>query len=213
MGEKIILSSFEYKRHINKNDKVKLAQYVTQHIIAPNETIFLGAGTTVSYVGEEIARCCANYSLKIWTNNIGLINILLTKFEKFFTFNFVGIVSGEFSSKNMSIINLTLPVPEIPKIIIGSPAISSKGMSADNISTQHQVDSLIKRTNEIIIVADGSKIGKTETYLTRSARMIRIDIKKGRKYLLLTTKPQTNQELFEKEVSRLQNIGINVKIL
>ncbi|HOL36038.1 MAG TPA: hypothetical protein PK303_09175, partial [bacterium] len=144
---------------------------------------------------------------------IGLINILLTKFEKFFTFNFVGIVSGEFSSKNMSIINLTLPVPEIPKIIIGSPAISSKGMSADNISTQHQVDSLIKRTNEIIIVADGSKIGKTETYLTRSARMIRIDIKKGRKYLLLTTKPQTNQELFEKEVSRLQNIGINVKIL
>ncbi|MGB9642877.1 MAG: hypothetical protein ACPL3Q_06745 [Candidatus Ratteibacteria bacterium] len=213
MGEKIILSSFEYKRHINKNDKVKLAQYVTQHIIAPNETIFLGAGTTVSYVGEEIARCCTNYSLKIWTNNIGLINILLAKFEKFFTFNFVGIVSGEFSSKNMSIINLTLPVPEIPKIIIGSPAISSKGMSADNISTQHQVDSLIKRTNEVIIVADGSKIGKTETYLTRTARMIRIDIKKGRKYLLLTTKPQIDYEFFEKEVSRLQNLGINVKIL
>ncbi|HOL50227.1 MAG TPA: hypothetical protein PK165_07995, partial [bacterium] len=159
------------------------------------------------------AKCCANYSLKIWTNNIGLINTLLTKYERFFTFNFVGIVSGEFSSKNMSIINLTLPVSEIPKIIIGSPAISSKGMSADNISTQHQVDSLIKRTNEIIVVADGSKIGKTETYLTRSSRMIRIDIKKGRRYLLITTKPQETQELFEKEISKLQNLGINVKIL
>lgn len=213
MKEKFILSSFEYKSNINKEEKLKLAAYVTKHLVSPGETIFLGAGTTVSYIGEEIARMCMHYSLKIWTNNIGLLNLWLTKNEKFFTFNFVGLVAGEFSSKNMSIINLTLPMPEIPKIIIGSPAISSKGMSADNISTQHQVDSLIKRTKEILIVADGSKVGKTETYITRSARMIRIDIKKKKRYLLLTTKPENNHQLFEKDLSKLQQMGVEVKII
>lgn len=213
MKEKIILSSFEYRKTVNREDKLKLATYVAKHMVSPGETIFLGAGTTISYIGEEISLHCINYSLKIWTNNIGLVNTWLTKHEKFFTFNFVGIVAGEFSSKNMSIINLTLPMPEIEKVFISSPAISSKGLSADNIPTQHQVDSLIKRTKEIIIVADGSKIGKTDTYLTRSARMIRIDIKKGKRYFLLTTKPTENQELFEKNISKLQQMGMEIKIL
>ncbi len=213
MKEKIILSSFDCRRSMHREEKLKLATYVARHLVSPGETIFLGAGTTVSYVGEEIARMCMNYSLKIWTNNIGLVNIWLTRNEKFFTFNFVGLVAGEFSSKNMSIINLTLPMPEIPKVIIGSPAISSKGLSADNISTQHQVDSLIKRTKQIIIVADGSKVGRTETYITRSVRMIRIDIKKQKKYLLLTTNPEENQELFEKDMSRLQQIGVETKVI
>lgn len=213
MKEKIILSSFEYRRTVNKEEKLKLAEYVAKHLIVPGETIFLGAGTTVSYIGEEIARHCINYSLKIWTNNIGLINTWLARHEKFFTFNFVGIVAGEFSSKNMSIINLTLPMPEIKRVIISSPAISSKGLSADNIPTQHQVDSLIKRTSEIILVADGSKVGRTDTYITRSARMIRIDIKKGKRYLLLTTKPENYHELFDKNISRLQQMGMETKIL
>lgn len=213
MKEKIILSSFEYRRTVNKEEKLKLAEYVAKHLIVPGETIFLGAGTTVSYIGEEIARYCINYSLKIWTNNIGLINTWLARHEKFFTFNFVGIVAGEFSSKNMSIINLTLPMPEIKRVIISSPAISSKGLSADNIPTQHQVDSLIKRTSEIILVADGSKVGRTDTYITRSARMIRIDIKKGKRYLLLTTKPENYHELFDKNISRLQQMGMETKIL
>lgn len=213
MKEKIILSSFEYRKTLNKEEKLKLAAYAAKHLITPGETIFLGAGTTVSYIGEEIARHCLNYSLKIWTNNIGLINTWLAKHEKFFTFNFVGIVAGEFSSKNMSIINLTLPMPEIERVIISSPAISSKGLSADNISTQHQVDSLIKRTKEIIIVADGSKIGKTDTYITRSARMVRIDIKKRKKYLLLTTRVQEDQQAFEQNILKLQQMGIETKIL
>lgn len=213
MKEKIILSSFEYRKKLNREKKLKLAEHIARHLIVPGETIFLGAGTTVSYIGEEIAKYCINYSLKIWTNNIGLINTWLAKHEKFFTFNFVGIVAGEFSSKNMSIINLTLPMPEIERIIISSPAISSKGLSADNIPTQHQVDSLIKRTKEIILVADCSKIGKTDTYITRSARMIRIDIRKGKKYLLLTTKPENNQQLFEKNIMKLQQMGMETNIL
>jgi DeoR/GlpR family transcriptional regulator of sugar metabolism len=213
MKEKLILSSFEYRKNICKEEKLKIATFVVK-LLSPGETIFLGAGTTVSYIGEEIAKLCAHYSLKIWTNNIGLINTWLEKYEKFFTFNFIGIVAGEFSSKNMSIINLSLPMSEIPKVIISSPAISSKGLSADNISTQHQVDSLIKRTHEIIIVADSSKIGKTETYITRSARMIKIDIKKKKKYLLITTKPsQQFHEIFENEISKLQQMGIETKIL
>jgi len=213
MKENFILSSFEYKRNINKEEKLALATYAAKHVVNPGETIFLGAGTTISYLGEEIARICKSYSLKIWTNNIGLVNLWLTKNEKFFTFNFVGLVAGEFSSKNMSIINLTLPMTEIPKIIIGSPAISNKGLSADDIATQHQIDSLIKRTKEIIIIADGTKIGNTETYITRSARMIRLDIKKHKRYLMLTTEPEKNKNLFEKEIQRLQQMGVETKIV
>ncbi|MCM8788576.1 MAG: hypothetical protein NC907_02170, partial [Candidatus Omnitrophica bacterium] len=106
-----------------------------------------------------------------------------------------------------------LPMPEIARVVISSPAISSKGLSADNISTQHQVDSLIKRTKEIVVVMDGSKIGKTDTYITRSARMIRIDIKKRKKYLLLTTGVQDNKMVFEQNILKLQQMGMEIKIL
>jgi len=211
--ENMLLSSFEYRRRTRREEKLRLADYVTDSLLNPGETVFLGAGTTVSYIGEAIARKCCHYSFKIWTNNIGLINTWLTKHEKFFAFNFVGIVAGEFSSKNMSVINLSLPLAEVPKIIIGSPAISMKGLSADNISTGHQVDSLIKRTREIILVADGSKIGRTETYVTRSVRMLRLDIKKKKKYILITTQPPEGRAEFESEIGRLEKIGMEVKIV
>ena len=212
--ENMLLSSFEYRKKIHREEKLRLAEYVTENFLSPGETIFLGAGTTVSYIGEAIAKRCSNYSFKVWTNNIGLINTWLTRYEKFFAFNFVGIVAGEFSSKNMSVINLTLPLASIPKVIIGSPAISMKGLSADNISTEHQVDSIIKRTQEIIVVADGSKIGKTETYITRSVRMLRLDIRKKKKYILVTTKPAQGEKAeFEKEIARLEKVGMEIKII
>ena len=89
-----------------------------------------------------------------------------------------------------------------------------KGLSADNIATGYQVDSLIKRTKEIIVVADASKIGKTETYITRSTRMIRLDIARKKRHILVTTAPaEEDRKLFEKETSRLERMGMEIKIV
>jgi len=214
MAGKSSLSSFEQRRTIRNKEKTAIAQFVTANLLPPGETLFLGAGTTVSYIGEEIAKKYAHASFKIWTNNIGLINLWLAKYEAFFAFNFVGIVEGEFSSKNMSIINLSLPVPEIPKVIIGSPAVSAKGLSADSIATGYQVDSLIKRTKEIIVVADASKIGTTETYLTRSARMLKLDIARKKRHILVTTAPhQENCDIFRDETARLERMGVQIRVV
>lgn len=207
------LSSFDARRNINKTEKIYIAKFITENLTA-GETIFLGAGTTLSFVAEEIAKRRDLQMMKIWTNNLAILNLWFKKYEWVFLNNFVGIVSGELSSRNMSVINLSLPFNDIPKLIMGTPGISSaKGLSADDIYTVEQVGSLIKRAETIILAVDRSKIGRNCTYETRSRRMLKLDIKKGKSYLLVTNRSVAKNESpqAKEELKKLQEIGFKIE--
>lgn len=199
--------SFEKRREIEKEKKIKIAEKALEFINF-GEEIFLGAGTTVSYVGEFLAKSSSHFMLKIWTNNIFILNLYLKEYEEFFSENFVGIVSGEISRKNLSIVNIYLPFSKIGKIIIGTPGFSLKGLSSDDVYTVQQVEHLIRKAEKIIILADNTKIGRECTYQTRSMRMIKIDLKNKKEYVLITN--NSKEEIFTTTIKKFREIGIKV---
>ncbi|MFN4227754.1 MAG: hypothetical protein ACK4F0_06410 [Candidatus Ratteibacteria bacterium] len=199
--------SFEKRREIEKEKKIKIAQKALEYI-SFGEEIFLGAGTTVSYVGELIAKSSTHFNLKIWTNNIFILNLYLKEYDSFFSQNFIGIVSGEISRKNLSVVNIYLPFSKIDKLIIGTPGFSIKGLTSDDVYTVQQVEHLIKKAEKIIIVADDTKIGRECIYQTRSMRMIKMDLKNKKEYILITN--SSNEKNFNFTIKKFKEIGIKI---
>jgi DeoR/GlpR family transcriptional regulator of sugar metabolism len=210
MGINDLFLSFEKRRDIEKEKKIKIAQK-TLEFINIGEEIFLGAGTTVSYVGELLAKSSSHFMLKIWTNNIFILNLYLKEYDKFFSENFIGIVSGEISRKNLSIVNIYLPFSKIGKLIIGTPGFSVRGLTSDDVYTVQQVEHLIKKSQKIVIVADDTKIGRDCIYQTRSMRMIKMDLKNRKEYILITN--NSNGKNFISTIKKFKEIGIKVVIV
>ncbi len=207
MNIKDLFLSFEKRRKFNQQAKEKIATKCMDYINAGGE-IFLGAGTTVSFLGDYLAQSEKHFMLKIWTNNVFVLNLWLKKYEGFLLENFVGIVSGEVSRKNLSIVDIHLDFSRIDKVIIGSPGISTKGLSSDDIHTVQQIEHVIKKAGEVIILADSSKIGRECTYQTRSMRMIKIDMQKKKKYTLITN--ESSEEIYQKTVKKLKESGMQI---
>ncbi|MCM8762641.1 MAG: hypothetical protein NC905_05205 [Candidatus Omnitrophica bacterium] len=207
MDIKDLFLSFEKRSRFNCEAKEKIAKRCMD-FINPGDEIFLGAGTTVSYLGEYLAQSDKHFMLKIWTNNLFVLNLWLKKYERFFLENFVGIVSGEISRKNLSIVDIHYNFSKIQKVIIGSPGISTKGLSSDDINTVQQVEHIIRKAGEVIVLADSSKIGRECTYQTRSMRMIKIDIKNKKRYTLITD--ENKGELYQKILKKLKESGIQI---
>jgi len=210
MDIKDLFLSFEKRRKFGEEKKLKIAKKAMEFIFPGNE-IFLGAGTTVSYLGEELAKSEKHFMLKIWTNNLFLVSLWLKKYERFFTDNFVGISAGEISRRNLSIVNVVVPFSRIDKAIIGTPGISVKGTSSDDLYTVQQIEFLIKKSEKVFILADSLKIGRECTYMTRTMRMIKLDIKKGKEYYLITNEPDDKEKI--KILKRFEKAGFKVIVV
>lgn len=207
MNIKDLFLSFEKRRKFNQKTKEKISRKCME-LINTGDDIFLGAGTTVSFLGELLARSEKHFMLKIWTNNIFVLNLWLKHYEGFFLENFVGLVSGEVSRKNLSIVDIHFDFSRVGKVIIGSPGISSRGLSSDDINTVQQIEHVIRRAGEVIILADSSKVGRECTYQTRSMRMIKIDAKKNKKYTLITD--AAGGGIYGKTIKKLKESGMHI---
>ncbi len=208
MDIKDLFLTFEKRRKFNQDMKERIARRCME-LINPGNEIFLGAGTTVSFLGEYLAQSDKHFMLKIWTNNIFVLNLWLKKYESFLLENFVGLVSGEVSRKNLSVVDIHFNFSRVEKVIIGSPGISTKGLSSDDIHTVQQIEHVVKKAGEVIILADSSKIGRECTYQTRSMRMIKVDMKKKKKkYTLITN--ESRDDVYIKTIKKLKEIGMNI---
>ncbi|MFH1903868.1 MAG: hypothetical protein ABIK20_07475 [Candidatus Omnitrophota bacterium] len=201
--------SFEKRKKLNQETKQGIARKVLELIVTGDE-IFLGAGTSVACLGEELAKPGKHFMLKIWTNNLFIVNLWLKENNQIFSENFVGVTGGEVSRKNLSVVNVVAPFSQIEKAVIGTPGISARGLSADDMDTVQQIEFLIKRVSRVIILADSSKVGRECTYPTRSMRMIKLDIKKGKKYVLVTDRNNDAKPEVAETISRLQDFGFQV---
>ncbi|MFA5394058.1 MAG: hypothetical protein WC338_06325 [Candidatus Ratteibacteria bacterium] len=209
MSMEDLFLSFEKRKKLNQENKRGIARKVLE-LISTGDEIFLGAGTSVACLGEELAKPGKQFMLKIWTNNLFIVNLWLKEHNQIFSENFVGITAGEISRKNLSVVNVVAPFSQIEKAIIGTPGISARGLSADDMDTVQQIEFLIKRVSRVIILADSSKIGRECTYPTRSMRMIKLDIKKGKKYILVTDRNNDVKPGVTDTISKLQDFGFQV---
>ena len=201
--------SFEKRKKLNQETKQGIARKVLE-LIATGDEIFLGAGTSVACLGEELAKPGKHFMLKIWTNNLFIVKLWLKEHNQIFSENFVGITAGEISRKNLSVVNVVAPFSQIEKAVIGTPGISARGLSADDMDTVQQIEFLIKRVSRVIILADSSKLGRECTYPTRSMRMIKLDIKKGKKYVLVTDRNNDARPGVAGTISKLRDSGFQV---
>lgn len=209
MSMEDLFLSFEKRKKLNQETKQGIARKVLELIVTGDE-IFLGAGTSVACLGEELAKPGKHFMLKIWTNNLFIVNLWLKENNQIFSENFVGVTGGEVSRKNLSVVNVVAPFSQIEKAVIGTPGISARGLSADDMDTVQQIEFLIKRVSRVIILADSSKVGRECTYPTRSMRMIKLDIKKGKKYVLVTDRNNDAKPEVAETISRLQDFGFQV---
>ena len=85
MDIKDLFLSFEKRRNFKQEFKEKIA-LKCMDLITSGEDIFIGAGTTVSFLGEYLAQSDKHFMLKIWTNNVFVLNLWLKSYETFFCF-------------------------------------------------------------------------------------------------------------------------------
>jgi len=62
----------------------------------------------------------------------------------------------------------------------------------------------------VIILADSAKVGRECTYLTRSMRMVKLDIKNGKEYTLITDADPAATDEQRKNLKRLEETGLNI---
>ena len=211
MKAKDLFLSFEKRKHLNHEKKSAIARRALL-MIQPEEQVFLGAGTSVALFGEELAKSERHFMLKIWTNNLFVVSLWLGRYERMFSENFVGITAGEISRKNLSIVNLGAPFSRIEKAVISTPGITAKGMSSDDMDTVQQMEFLMRRVAKVIILADSTKVGRECTYQTRSMRMMRLDVKAGKEYTLITDAGGGLPE-YGRTLSRVKEAGVRVEIV
>ncbi|HOK57218.1 MAG TPA: hypothetical protein PLF90_07805, partial [bacterium] len=77
--------------------------------------------------------------------------------------------------------------------------------------TVQQVEHLMKKAQKIIIVADDTKIGRDCIYQTRSMRMIKMDLKNKKEYVLITT--GSSEKNFISTIKKFKEIGIKVVLV
>ncbi len=209
MSVKDLFLSFEKRKTLHHEKKKRIAKKALE-LIFPGDELFLGAGTSVACLGEELGKSSKHFMLKIWTNNLFIVSLWLKEYHQMFFENFVGITGGEVSRKNLSVVNVVASFSRVEKAIVGTPGISTRGLSADDMDTVQQMDFLIKRVSQVIVLADSSKVGRDCTYITRSMRMVKLDINKGKKYVLVTNSEEVPNEEFLQTISRLKDVGFQV---
>lgn len=212
------LQKFADRSFNNKDQKISLAKYVCQQIIENAvienvDSIFLGAGTTIYYVGKQLTKA-RKTNLGILTNNVGLIHYWLTDNSTIFETYKINVAKGELLAEDFSIANKKVKADICFISTSGFSGID--GITCYNPYTIHQEQGVIRYNSTIVVVADYYKIRSMLSYCVRSAGAIRRDIasKKGRKkrYILVTNAdlPRERKNKIEEELERIRELGVSI---
>lgn len=173
--------SINDRMDVNKEEKKRIAQYVSG-LINDGDTIMIDSGTTTCYIAKELAE----------KNNLTIVTNALLIAKEFFCNNTINVIlvggnldlQYQFTAGNDTVVQLQKYRAD--KMIIATDGISAK----HGLTTYHykEVDvsrQMIERANEVIAVADDSKIGREGFAFITSLDSIDI---------LVTNKCNTNNE-------------------
>lgn len=153
VGESI--TAFDDRQIQALDQKQAIAEVATQ-FIQPGDTVLLDGGTTTL----EVAKRLGGKSIQVVTNSLPIINVLASRHEielvmlGGYLYPNTGVFLGPLSAS-------TLDQIRARKLIMSVGGITEKGLYNSNSLLVDTERKMIEVSDEIIVVADSSKLGHT----------------------------------------------------
>jgi DeoR/GlpR family transcriptional regulator of sugar metabolism len=148
--------SLEKEMGVNMDLKEQIAEAAVA-MVQDGEAVFLGPGSTCGVIMKKLVR---KNNIVIITNAVNFEPLLVNRSNSRIIF-----LGGEYSFLQgavMGIISLdTLNSLNITKFFLGANAISAEdGLTSENLNDTGFIRMMMKRSKEVIAVADHTKFGK-----------------------------------------------------
>lgn len=146
------------KSLLNTKEKKEIAKKAVE-LIEEGDTIFLGPGTTVEYMAEEINAT----SLRVITNCLPIFNILSKKKTENLR---VYLIGGEIRDVTQSFVgetaNMILDKMRFTKMFFSSNAVNGSLIMTSSFEEGYIQKMAIDHSVEVYLMIDSSKIGKED---------------------------------------------------
>ena len=158
--------SYTARAEINRDIKHKLGEYAAS-LIQDNDSVIFGSGVTTDEMVYAI-RNVSNVTLLI-TSVSALTILLQKKLDGHFTGRIVflgGQIDPEYNCAMGSMTNQLLEMFSADKCFISATSMSSEGVHLYNLDDGIFCETAIRRSAQVYILAESSKLGKKTLYRT-----------------------------------------------
>jgi len=143
------------------DEKVRIG-HATAELIADNETVFLGSGTTVLEAAKNLRD---RKNLTVITNSLPVLNTL-AGIKEITVISLGGMLRDSELSFIGHITEQTLAEVRVDKVVMGTRGISLEhGLTNDYLQETLTDRAILKIGREVIIVADHTKVNRVSTVL------------------------------------------------
>ena len=164
------------------DDKLRIG-HVTAELIADNESVFLGSGTTVLEVAKNLRD---RKNLTVITNSLPVLNTL-AGIKEITVISLGGMLRDSELSFIGHITEQALAEVRVDKVIMGTRGISlENGLTNDYLQETLTDRAILKIGREVIIVADHTKINRVSTAFLAPLDAVRVfitDSKADKKFI------------------------------
>ena len=164
------------------DDKLHIG-HVTAELIADNESVFLGSGTTVLEVAKNLRD---RKNLTVITNSLPVLNTL-AGIKEITVISLGGMLRDSELSFIGHITEQALAEVRVDKVIMGTRGISlENGLTNDYLQETLTDRAILKIGREVIIVADHTKINRVSTAFLAPLDAVRVfitDSKADKKFI------------------------------
>ena len=164
------------------DDKLHIG-HVTAELIADNESVFLGSGTTVLEVAKNLRD---RKNLTVITNSLPVLNTL-AGIKEITVISLGGMLRDSELSFIGHITEQALAEVRVDKVIMGTRGISlENGLTNDYLQETLTDRAILKIGREVIIVADHTKVNRVSTAFLAPLDAVRVfitDSKADKKFI------------------------------
>ena len=164
------------------DDKLRIG-HVTAELIADNESVFLGSGTTVLEVAKNLRD---RKNLTVITNSLPVLNTL-AGIKEITVISLGGMLRDSELSFIGHITEQALAEVRVDKVIMGTRGISlENGLTNDYLQETLTDRAILKIGREVIIVADHTKVNRVSTAFLAPLDAVRVfitDSKADKKFI------------------------------
>lgn len=168
------LTPFEVRSDLGAVEKARIGKAVAE-LIQPGETILLDGGTTTL----EVARSLVGKRLQVVTNSLPIANLLAQQpsIELILIGGYLyprtGVALGPLAEASLAQLN-------VPRVIMSAGGVNEKGLFNSNTLLVECERQMIKAAEEVWVVADSSKFGRSAlTFLCDLSNVTRMIVDSG----------------------------------
>ena len=187
--------SLSYRNSINKTEKMLIAK-IASNMVKPQDAVLINAGSTCYFIANELKQ---KSDFFVITNSLAIMECFLHN-RQISTLFLGGYINTNIMTSTGDTVLEQLSKYTINKLFIGMDAVDPiAGATSNNYGEDYIMKHMIAQAQESILVADGSKIGKSS--LVKIADLCEFST-------LITTETPQNKHV----LNQISKLGINVII-